>query len=112
MHNHIVEMPSSKESRPESVSAPPPSRATTNANDDSVAVHSAANSGNMIKLVLRHAYYFLEGNWKRVWVMVLWISMCLGLFAWKFVQYRHHTLFDVMGYSVCVTKGCAETCKN
>jgi hypothetical protein len=36
----------------------------------------------------------------------------LGLFAWKFVQYRHHTLFDVMGYSVCVTKGCAETCKN
>ncbi|CAL9198523.1 respiratory burst oxidase homolog protein B [Musa acuminata AAA Group] len=55
--------------------------------------------------------YFLEDHWKRVWVMVLWLCVCAGLFAWKFVQYRRRAVFDVMGYCVCVAKGGAETLK-
>ncbi|CAO2151160.1 unnamed protein product [Urochloa humidicola] len=61
---------------------------------------------------LRRTHYFLEDNWKRVWVMLLWLSICAGLFAWKFVQYRRrHDVFQVMGYCVCVAKGSAETLK-
>lgn len=55
--------------------------------------------------------YFIEDNWKRMWVMALWISICIGLFAWKFVQYRHRAVFQVMGYCVTTAKGAAETLK-
>ncbi|CAL4991720.1 unnamed protein product [Urochloa decumbens] len=56
-------------------------------------------------------HYILEDNWKRVWVMLLWLSIYTALFAWKFVQYRRHDVFQVMGYCVCVAKGSAETLK-
>ncbi|XP_057470526.1 respiratory burst oxidase homolog protein C-like [Actinidia eriantha] len=55
--------------------------------------------------------YFLLDNWQRVWVMVLWIGLCFGLFAWKFVQYRNSAAYDVMGHCVCMAKGAAETLK-
>lgn len=59
--------------------------------------------------------YFMEDNWKRVWVMALWLAVCAVLFTWKFIQYKTdpvfvHT-FNVMGYCVCVAKGGAETTK-
>ncbi|KAL5678573.1 hypothetical protein ACJX0J_014704, partial [Zea mays] len=59
----------------------------------------------------RRAQYFLEDNWRRVWVMLLWLCVCAGLFAWKFAQYRRRYVFQVMGYCVCVAKGGAETLK-
>lgn len=55
--------------------------------------------------------YFMEDNWKRVWVMAVWLSICIALFTWKFMQYRHRAVFHVMGYCVCVAKGGAETLK-
>ncbi|KAG6476942.1 respiratory burst oxidase homolog protein B-like [Zingiber officinale] len=55
--------------------------------------------------------YFLEDHWKRVWVVVLWLCICVGLFCWKFVQYRHRAVYHVMGYCVCLAKGAAETLK-
>jgi respiratory burst oxidase len=55
--------------------------------------------------------YFMEDNWKRVWVMVLWLSVCAGLFTWKFIQYTHNPTFQVMGYCVSTAKGGAETTK-
>jgi respiratory burst oxidase len=55
--------------------------------------------------------YFLEDNWKRMWVMALWICICIGLFAWKFMQYRQRAVFHVMGYCVTTAKGAAETLK-
>jgi respiratory burst oxidase len=61
--------------------------------------------------LLRRAQGFLEDNWKRVWVMALWLSICVGLFTWKFIQYRRRYVFEVMGYCVCVAKGGAETLK-
>jgi respiratory burst oxidase len=66
---------------------------------------------NALRRWYRRASYFLEDNWQRVWVMLVWFSICAGLFAWKFMQYRRRAVFDVMGYCVCVAKGGAETLK-
>ncbi|KAH7548473.1 hypothetical protein ACOSP7_031674 [Xanthoceras sorbifolium] len=55
--------------------------------------------------------YFLMDNWQRVWIMMLWLGIVLGLFAYKFVQYRNKAVYEVMGYCVCIAKGGAETLK-
>ncbi|XP_072981679.1 respiratory burst oxidase homolog protein C-like [Typha angustifolia] len=66
---------------------------------------------NPIRRWCQKANYFLEDNWKRVWVMALWVSICAGLFAFKFIQYRKRAVFHIMGYCVCTAKGAAETLK-
>ena len=66
---------------------------------------------NPIKRCNRRLAYFLEDNWKRIWVIALWLSICAGLFTWKFIQYKHTAVFDVMGYCVNIAKGAAETLK-
>ncbi|XP_044462711.1 respiratory burst oxidase homolog protein D-like [Mangifera indica] len=55
--------------------------------------------------------YFFIDNWQRIWIMMLWLGICSGLFAYKFIQYRRRAAYDVMGYCVCVAKGGAETLK-
>ncbi|VAH60058.1 unnamed protein product [Triticum turgidum subsp. durum] len=55
--------------------------------------------------------YFVEENWKRIWVMTLWLSICIALFIWKFIQYRNRAVFHIMGYCVATAKGAAETLK-
>ncbi|XP_072992801.1 respiratory burst oxidase homolog protein A-like [Typha latifolia] len=55
--------------------------------------------------------YYLEENWRRIWVMTLWIAVMVGLFTWKFIQYRHRYAFQVMGYCLTTAKGGAETLK-
>ncbi|KAK7318363.1 hypothetical protein RJT34_03062 [Clitoria ternatea] len=59
----------------------------------------------------RDSKYFLLDNWQRVWVLGLWIGVMLGLFAYKFVQYRRRAAYEVMGHCVCMAKGAAETLK-
>ncbi|KAK7369579.1 hypothetical protein VNO80_11620 [Phaseolus coccineus] len=59
----------------------------------------------------RDARYFLLDNWRRSWVLALWIGVMLGLFAYKFVQYRRKAAYEVMGHCVCMAKGAAETLK-
>ncbi|KAI6692437.1 hypothetical protein NL676_020147 [Syzygium grande] len=66
---------------------------------------------NPIKRCYKPLAYFIEDNWKRIWVLGLWISICAGLFTWKFIQYKHRAVFDVMGYCVTTAKGGAETTK-
>lgn len=66
---------------------------------------------NPIKRCYRKVAYFVEDNWKRIWVMALWLGICAGLFTWKFIQYKHRAVFDVMGYCVTTAKGAAETTK-
>lgn len=66
---------------------------------------------NPIKRWGKDFKYFLEDNWKRVWILVIWALICCGLFAWKFYQYRQRAVFDIMGYCVCVAKGGAEMTK-
>lgn len=66
---------------------------------------------NPIRRYYRKVAYFLEDDWKRVWVVALWLSICVGLFTWKFIQYKHRAVFHVMGYCVTTAKGAAETLK-
>ncbi|TKY73730.1 Respiratory burst oxidase-like protein C [Spatholobus suberectus] len=66
---------------------------------------------NPIRRRYKHIKYFLEDNWQRTWVLVLWIGVMLGLFAYKFVQYRRKAAYEVMGHCVCMAKGAAETLK-
>ncbi|KAK6787548.1 hypothetical protein RDI58_016073 [Solanum bulbocastanum] len=66
---------------------------------------------NPIKRWYNNLKYFLLDNWRRVWVLLLWIGVMAGLFAYKYVQYRNKAAFDVMGHCVCVAKGAAEVLK-
>ena len=66
---------------------------------------------NPISRWYRNTKYFLQDNWQRVWVLALWIGVMLGLFAYKFVQYRNKAAYQVMGHCVCMAKGAAETLK-
>ncbi|KAF5739868.1 hypothetical protein HS088_TW12G01079 [Tripterygium wilfordii] len=43
--------------------------------------------------------------------MRLWLSVCVGLFTWKFIEYKHWAVFELMGYCVTTAKGAAETLK-
>ncbi|KAH9608660.1 hypothetical protein KSS87_014352 [Heliosperma pusillum] len=66
---------------------------------------------NPIKRTAKRFTYFVEDNWKRIWVVLLWLSICIGLFVWKFLQYKNRYVFHVMGYCVTSAKGAAETLK-
>ncbi|RID76445.1 hypothetical protein BRARA_B03414 [Brassica rapa] len=56
--------------------------------------------------------YFVIDNWQRIWIMMLWLAICAGLFTYKFIEYRNNKdAFGVMRYCVCVAKGGAETLK-
>nr|GMD45380.1 respiratory burst oxidase homolog protein B [Ipomoea batatas] len=47
--------------------------------------------------------YFIEDNWKRIWRDgPCGYQSGAGLFTWKFIQYKHKSRFDIMGYvSAC-----------
>ncbi|CAN0910425.1 Respiratory burst oxidase homolog protein F [Linum grandiflorum] len=64
-----------------------------------------------IKRMSTKFIYFLEENWKRIWVVSLWIMIMIGLFVWKFYQYKQKAAFKVMGYCLLTAKGAAETLK-
>ncbi|KAL2941035.1 Respiratory burst oxidase-like protein B [Bienertia sinuspersici] len=66
---------------------------------------------NPIKRGIDKLTYFVEDNWKRIWVVLLWLAICAGLFTWKFMQYKNRYVFHVMGYCVTAAKGAAETLK-
>ncbi|XP_040987137.1 respiratory burst oxidase homolog protein A [Juglans microcarpa x Juglans regia] len=55
--------------------------------------------------------YYLQENWRRIWVLTLWIMIMVGLFTWKFCQYKNKRAFEVMGYCLPTAKGAAETLK-
>ncbi|KAJ7565052.1 hypothetical protein O6H91_02G045800 [Diphasiastrum complanatum] len=72
---------------------------------------AASRKRNIFKAFTRATKHFLDENWKRVWVVALWLSILAGLFTWKFIQYRQRASFKIMGYCVCTAKGAAETLK-
>ncbi|XP_022972125.1 respiratory burst oxidase homolog protein C-like [Cucurbita maxima] len=69
------------------------------------------NETNPIQRAYEKFQYFVEDNWQRIWVILLWLGICGGLFAYKFIQYRRRAVFNVMGYCVSIAKGGAETLK-
>ncbi|CAD6236060.1 unnamed protein product [Miscanthus lutarioriparius] len=66
---------------------------------------------NPLKRHLSKTVDFIHENWKRIWLVTLWLVVNLVLFVYKFEQYKRRTAFQVMGYCVCVAKGAAETLK-
>ncbi|TYI52102.1 hypothetical protein E1A91_D12G222600v1 [Gossypium mustelinum] len=68
--------------------------------------------GNPVRRFCRNTKYFLQDNWQRAWVTVLWIAVMCGLFAYKYIEYqRREDVFKVLGNCVCFAKGAAETIK-
>lgn len=55
--------------------------------------------------------YYLQENWRRLWVLTLWICIMIVLFTWKFFQYKQKRSFQIMGYCLLTAKGAAETLK-
>ncbi|KAM4113500.1 hypothetical protein ACJW30_04G000100 [Castanea mollissima] len=70
-----------------------------------------ATQNNLLRRWCQSTEYFLQDNWQRVWVVLLWIGVMSGLFAYKYVQYRNKAAYEVMGHCVCMAKGAAETLK-
>ncbi|XP_074303862.1 respiratory burst oxidase homolog protein F-like [Silene latifolia] len=64
-----------------------------------------------IQRIRTNMLYFLQDNWKRIWVLSLWILIMISLFIWKTIQYRRKSAFHVMGYCLTTAKGAAETLK-
>ncbi|KAK9067496.1 hypothetical protein SSX86_014826 [Deinandra increscens subsp. villosa] len=67
--------------------------------------------GNPIRRWYEDLKYFLQDNWQRCWVIILWIGVMAGLFTWKYVQYKNRAVYVVLGPCVCIAKGAAETLK-
>lgn len=66
---------------------------------------------NPMRRWYQNGKYFLQDNWQRILIITLWLSICAGLFAWKFIQFQYRAVFHSMGYCVCTAKGAAETLK-
>ncbi|OVA09959.1 Cytochrome b245 [Macleaya cordata] len=60
---------------------------------------------------LKQAFEFVHENWRRIWIIGIWLTANLTLFIWKFNQYKHLPAYQVMGNCVCIAKGSAETLK-
>lgn len=67
--------------------------------------------GNPIKRWYEDFKFFLQDNWRRCWVLLLWIGVMVGLFIWKYIQYKNRVVYDLLGPCVCIAKGAAETLK-
>ncbi|CAN8302342.1 unnamed protein product [Cochlearia groenlandica] len=66
---------------------------------------------NPLKRWYRGLRFFVLDNWKRCWVIALWIIAMAILFVYKYIQYRRSPVYPVMGNCVCIAKGAAETVK-
>ncbi|KMZ56541.1 hypothetical protein ZOSMA_93G00050 [Zostera marina] len=68
-------------------------------------------SGGLIRAIRSFSRSVVIDNWQRLWVVMLWIAAMVGVFVWKFIQYRRHSAFHVMGYCLPTAKAAAETLK-
>ncbi|CAD6204444.1 unnamed protein product [Miscanthus lutarioriparius] len=61
--------------------------------------------------ILTATIVFFQAQWRRIFVVFLWLMACAALFTWKFMQYRQRLAFEVIGYCLSTAKGAAETLK-
>lgn len=54
---------------------------------------------------------FFHDNFKRIWIVWLWLVINAGLFFWKFNELQSSPVFKITGYCVCFAKGSGETLK-
>ncbi|XP_058079420.1 respiratory burst oxidase homolog protein E [Magnolia sinica] len=66
---------------------------------------------NLVRRMSGALRCLIQENWQRAWIIMLWVVIMAGLFAWKFIQYRNRAAFHVMGYCLTTAKGAAETLK-
>ncbi|KAK4803023.1 hypothetical protein SAY86_001226 [Trapa natans] len=66
---------------------------------------------NRIQRLSTKMVYYVQENWRRIWVVALWVMIMVGLFTWKFFQYKQKNAFKIMGYCLLTAKGAAETLK-
>ncbi|KAM1636908.1 hypothetical protein ACFX1X_015019 [Malus domestica] len=64
-----------------------------------------------IRKMSTNLIYYLQENWRRVWVLTLWFCIMIALFTWKFIQYKQKSAFQIMGYCLLTAKGAGETLK-
>ncbi|KMS97792.1 hypothetical protein BVRB_5g123540 isoform B [Beta vulgaris subsp. vulgaris] len=82
---------------------------TTSTPDDSIYQDNEhEKQGRMIKSLPEILF---RTYWRRFWIVTLWVVVCIILFSWKFIQYKHRAAFQVMGYCLSTAKGAAETLK-
>ncbi|WMV29642.1 hypothetical protein MTR67_023027 [Solanum verrucosum] len=70
-----------------------------------------SNANNIVKKVSRALKCLVLDNWHRGSIILLWLLAMIGLFTWKFMQYKQMEAFQVMGYCLATAKGAAETLK-
>ncbi|KAJ8752754.1 hypothetical protein K2173_007064 [Erythroxylum novogranatense] len=76
-----------------------------------VSFSSTYQSNDTYQEPMSKAETLFRSYWRRAWILMLWLVVCVSIFTWKFIQYRHRTAFEVMGYCLCTAKGAAETLK-
>lgn len=54
---------------------------------------------------------FIHENWKKIWVVTLWLYINFCLFNWKYREYKKRGAYQIMGQCLCFAKGAAETLK-
>ncbi|CAH9106375.1 unnamed protein product [Cuscuta epithymum] len=69
------------------------------------------DSKNVLKRTRCALKRLILENWQRGWILLLWLMAMVGLFTWKFLQYRQKAAFKIMGYCLPTAKGAAETLK-
>lgn len=72
---------------------------------------SSIRPKNLVRKLTGGLWYLILKNWQRGWILVLWITVMLCLFTWKFYQYSQKAAFQVMGYCLPIAKGAGETLK-
>ena len=72
---------------------------------------SSLTPKNVMRKVSGSIQCLILENWRRGWILLLWLIAMAGLFIWKFIQYRNRAAFHVVGYCLPVAKGAAETLK-
>ncbi|KAJ4974175.1 hypothetical protein NE237_007349 [Protea cynaroides] len=83
--------------------------------ESQIAVSSQCNiPGNQNHKMIRTPSIeeiYLRTYWRRSWIIGLWLTICMTLFSWKFIQYSHRNSFQCAGYCIPTAKGAAETLK-
>ncbi|XP_074321979.1 respiratory burst oxidase homolog protein C-like [Apium graveolens] len=69
------------------------------------------SNDHIISRTYKDIKYFVLDNWRRVWILAVWLGITASLFAYKYLQYKNKAAYEVMGVCVCLAKGAAETLK-
>ncbi|XP_047339391.1 respiratory burst oxidase homolog protein E-like [Impatiens glandulifera] len=72
---------------------------------------SNSKTKNVVQRLCSRIKCLILENWQRGWILLVWILVMAGLFTWKFIAYRKHPAFPIMGYCLTSAKGAAETLK-